>query len=286
MLGKYSNISSLLPSPDELKNIARDAVASDAKVIEDLISQTAEWDKIDSLLTQFKKATILDKFTSNEASSRLRPLIQMREQKEAQVDDLLDDLIRDQDFQGIKEFIMPLADSKDQIKRQKFNQWCNKIASSLSTTVSEINRDLERAVSEEMCHSIINQLKVLEHARKELSPRLVKLPGGLNIGKELQSVKTKIREILEALVEIFSTHYSKMNFEGMGVSHRSVVLLSSQMEVHLTSLNKRSVKDLRKQFDRAVNSVTMLLDRFVQSGFQEDAKLHQIFPSLQKASES
>eukprot|EP00957_Ditylum_brightwellii_P014586 1098834-Ditylum_brightwellii.AAC.1 len=60
MFGKYSIVSSLLPSPDELKNIVRETVASDAKVIEDLISETAEWDKIDSLLTQFKEATILD----------------------------------------------------------------------------------------------------------------------------------------------------------------------------------------------------------------------------------
>jgi len=106
-LGKYSRTAQNLPNIEELKKLARNAVASDAKLIEDRVSQSSEWDEIDNLLTQFEGAKTLDDFTSNEATSRLRPLLQLREKKQAEVDDLLEQLIRDEDFRGIREFLLP-----------------------------------------------------------------------------------------------------------------------------------------------------------------------------------
>eukprot|EP00957_Ditylum_brightwellii_P175017 13325010-Ditylum_brightwellii.AAC.1 len=130
-LGENIHVSSLLPRLDKCKGWARDGVASEAKNIEDCVSQTAEWDKIDKLLLQFQEARIIDKFISNDASSRLGPLMKLRKKKESQVDDLLEELIRNQDFRGIKEFLEPFASSKDQMKQQKFEKWSNKIDSSL-----------------------------------------------------------------------------------------------------------------------------------------------------------
>ena len=106
-IGKYSHVAQLLPNISELKDMARNAIAADAKEIEDLVSETSEWDEIDSLLTRFQGATILDNYTSNEASSRIRPLLQLRENKQEEVDNLLEQLIRDQDFSGIREFLVP-----------------------------------------------------------------------------------------------------------------------------------------------------------------------------------
>ena len=110
-LGKYTYLARLLPGVGKLKMVARNAVAADAKEIEDLVSETSDWDEIDSLLTKFQDATILDDFTSNEATSRLRPLMQLREQKREQkqdeVDNLLESLIQANDFGGIREFILP-----------------------------------------------------------------------------------------------------------------------------------------------------------------------------------
>ena len=106
-LGKYSRTAQNLPNIEELKKLARNAVASDAKLIEDRVSQSSEWDEIDNLLTQFEGAKTLDDFTSNEAASRLGPLLQLREKKQSEVDGLLDQLIRDEDFRGIREFLLP-----------------------------------------------------------------------------------------------------------------------------------------------------------------------------------
>jgi hypothetical protein len=104
---KYSMIAEYMPTFEELKTLARNVVASDAKEIEDLVSQTSEWDEINNLLTQFEKAKILDEFTNNEATSRLSPLQKLKEQKQEEVDAHLEQMIRDEDFSGIGKFLDP-----------------------------------------------------------------------------------------------------------------------------------------------------------------------------------
>ena len=106
-LKKFTRVSEKMSDIGVLKDLARDSVANDAKLIEDLVSETSEWDEIDGLLTQFRGATILDNFTSNEATSRLRPLLQLREKKQEAVDNLIDQFIQDEDFQGIRNFLIP-----------------------------------------------------------------------------------------------------------------------------------------------------------------------------------
>lgn len=107
ILGSYSNISEHLQDETILREFARDAVASDAKDIEDFVSQSSEWDEIDSRIQEFEGAKILDSFISEEVSSRLRPLCKFREQKQEEVDNEIEKLIRDEDYRGIGEFLIP-----------------------------------------------------------------------------------------------------------------------------------------------------------------------------------
>ncbi len=104
---KFSLVSQNLPRFEDLQLVARNTVASDAEKIQDLVSQTSEWDKIDSILDQFQKATLLDEFTWKEATSRIIPLLKFREQKQEEVDNLLDRMIADEDFEGIGVFLLP-----------------------------------------------------------------------------------------------------------------------------------------------------------------------------------
>eukprot|EP00594_Rhizosolenia_setigera_P002588 CAMPEP_0178947776 /NCGR_PEP_ID=MMETSP0789-20121207/5076_1 /TAXON_ID=3005 /ORGANISM="Rhizosolenia setigera, Strain CCMP 1694" /LENGTH=194 /DNA_ID=CAMNT_0020628011 /DNA_START=389 /DNA_END=970 /DNA_ORIENTATION=- len=122
-INKYSTIKKRLPDIKELQACVRSVVASHAKDIEDIVSQTSEWDLIDSLLSQLEEARVLDEFTQNEASSRLSPLLKLRRQKQEEVDKHLDELIISEDFRGIGEFLIPYAESKDQITVSKFNKW-------------------------------------------------------------------------------------------------------------------------------------------------------------------
>lgn len=106
-ISKYPSIKENMPDLKELQLSVRNTVKSDAKEIEDLISQSSEWDKIDTLINQFKKASILDEFTENEASSRLSPLLKLQRKKQDEVDELIDELIRNEDFKGIGDFLLP-----------------------------------------------------------------------------------------------------------------------------------------------------------------------------------
>eukprot|EP00957_Ditylum_brightwellii_P181558 13829888-Ditylum_brightwellii.AAC.1 len=126
-------------------------MAADAKAIEDMVSETLEWDDIDLLLTKFQVAVILEKFTSNEATSQIRPLLQLKEKKQEEVDNLLDGFICEQDFRGTAEFLMPYAESKDKVKTQKFDKWLGIISSLLSLTVGIINRGIQGDMAEVEC---------------------------------------------------------------------------------------------------------------------------------------
>lgn len=106
-INKYSTIKKYLPDIKELQACVRSVVASHAKDIGDIVSQTSEWDLIDSLLSQLEEARVLDEFTQNEASSRLSPLLKLRRQKQEEVDKHLHELIVSEDFRGIGEFLIP-----------------------------------------------------------------------------------------------------------------------------------------------------------------------------------
>lgn len=107
MMGNYSNIKKGLPDLQELQTSARNSIAFEARQIEDLLSQTSEWDRIDTVLSQFEEANILDEFIQNEASSRTSPLVKLRSQKQEEVNRLLDEFISNKDFKGIGEFLIP-----------------------------------------------------------------------------------------------------------------------------------------------------------------------------------
>ena len=104
---KYKLIIEYMLPIDKLQLFARNSVASDAKEIEDLVSQSSEWEKIDNHLTKFEKASVMDEFINNEVSSRISPLLKLREQKQEEVDNLLDQMIIDQDFSNIGGYLEP-----------------------------------------------------------------------------------------------------------------------------------------------------------------------------------
>ena len=107
VLGRFPNVAKYVPNEVVLQKLARNAIASDAKKIEDLVSQSSEWDIIDEHISKFEDALTLDCFTSNEASSRVYPLRKLREQKQEEVENLLEKLIDDEDFKGVREFLVP-----------------------------------------------------------------------------------------------------------------------------------------------------------------------------------
>jgi len=284
-IGKYSHVAELLPEISELTDMARSAIAADAKEIEDLVSETSEWDDIDSLLMRFQGATILDSYTSNEASSRMRPLLQLREKKQEQVDNLIEQLIRAQDFSGIREFLVPYVESRDQFKKQKFSKWLGAISSSLSDTVGTITRDLEGDMTQETCERVAQQLQRLQRAQTELKEHLRNLPGGLRLKSEIANAKGKINSKCKALFDKFDNELRQSNYEGIGASYHFIGILFSNLEVYISPKNKNRIRAAKGEYDAAIKDVSRLMIQFVDSGFAEEAKFPRILSSLKSASD-
>ena len=134
----FSHVVCQLGDYKKVQHFVRDMVSKEAAKVEASIGGSSEWDSIDASIVNFEAATVLDQFVSGEVSSRLRTLKHLREQKEDQVDDLLQDMIKDHNFKGIRDFLSPLARSKDQIKKQKFQLHQSEISSSLERIMNEV----------------------------------------------------------------------------------------------------------------------------------------------------
>lgn len=96
-------------------------VAQHAVKIHNLLEETSEWDKIDHLLSGLEKAKVLDGHLDGEVETRILPLRALRQQRESNVDSGLSEMIESGNFQGIGQFLTPLAKSKDQLMKQKFD---------------------------------------------------------------------------------------------------------------------------------------------------------------------
>jgi len=83
-----------------------------AQKVEREIEASSDWDTIDAHISVFHSAVVLDEFVSQEVTARLNTLRQLREKKEVQVDDHLQDMIRSNNFKGMADFLSPLAKSK------------------------------------------------------------------------------------------------------------------------------------------------------------------------------
>eukprot|EP00957_Ditylum_brightwellii_P005255 401031-Ditylum_brightwellii.AAC.1 len=129
-----------------------------------------------------------------------------------------------------------------------------------------------------MCQSIINHLNILEQAKKELSSQMLE--------REIGNLKFKIDTKFDSFVYSFDANHRNMNFKGMGISCRAVVIFSRCMEAYLAPEQIRIATDLKEKNEQAKKSIPVVIDKFVESAFQEDFKLYQIFYSLRSASTS
>ena len=82
-----------------LKEHVRNYVSNEAEAIKiknKIVSGPSEWDVIGKYIELFEGATILDQFTSNDATSRLDQLRKLSEQKEVQMYKMLNLWIREE----------------------------------------------------------------------------------------------------------------------------------------------------------------------------------------------
>lgn len=282
-LGKYRTVALFLPSSDEARKKARESVIEDAKEIEDLISKKAERDLIEERLTGFRDATVLDKFISEESSSRLALLQLSENQEDSHIDDL-NTLIEDEDFCGIHNFLREV-DSSDQVKPHKFRRALHKIAAFIGEALSATRCDLDSPVSKESCQRVVKRVQMLEKARDELNSYVEEMPGGLSLARELGTITDKINENLAELIKSFNSHQREINFEGMGIQQQALSIQTANFKQLLTQSSRKDAAAARAQYRKAMEDVSSTVDKFFM-GKQDYNKLLRILSSLRRCCEN
>eukprot|EP00980_Cylindrotheca_fusiformis_P018992 scaffold6361_cov124-Cylindrotheca_fusiformis.AAC.5 len=167
-------ISAHLPKLTNLKERARLAMVQLAQMTGKLVEETADWDLIEKHLKELEKAKVLDSYLLDEVEIQVRPLLALRDRKEIAVDSEIEEMIQKEDFQSIGEFLLPLAESRDQLKRKKFHGHLNTIRSLLRARIDNTAKLLPPVglPTESVARHIVENIANMEEAQKELGKHL------------------------------------------------------------------------------------------------------------------
>ncbi len=142
-----------------------------------------------------------------------------------------------------------------------------------------------------MTHSksekIVMDLHKLEHAQKQVDRYLVNAPGGLDLEKEIDSLKCEINENLQSLLADFEYAIGDLDFEAMGIKNHFIqahTLLMEQKYVHLKKVQKKKL--LQEAYKESKEEIFNSMNRYVQSWFQNGEDFFRVLLTLKNASES
>lgn len=285
-IAKSSASKSLcLPDFHKVKETVREGIQAQALQVEKMVSETSKWDEIDPLIEKLERATILDEYTSKEASSRLRSLRMLREQKEEQVDGILEQLIVAQDYSGIRNFILPSANSTDQVKRQKFDQNLSTISSSLSEILGDVNRRLSFSVlSGEDLKVVADGFGKLEQADREIGQYLNQNRSTLRLSDKLKAAKWKMTYKFIGYLNKMKKATQNFDFCLLGANNALATDFEHHMKPFLSTDASKKSGIARVGYRRAFDAVRLELEAFFDSRFERDDLL-QILASLKRGSE-
>jgi len=280
-LGTFSHTKSHLPELEKVTNEVRLLVSAEAYEIEKLLEETSEWDEIDHYLEQFEKAVILDKFISREATSRLRTLHQLREQKETSVDDLLHDLIKAKNFKGMCEFLSPFTKSKDQLKKQKFVQYQTMICSSLREIINDLYAHLScSSISEEIIRKIVWDFEILNEANRELGKHVTTKP---SLVTEIQVVKKELNGSLRRILQLMKAGAQELDFVKLTTNKNLATTFSWLAHTYVSQRTKSELKEAMKIYENTVDSVGKHMNQFFVSCFKDRTMLLEVLSGLKVA---
>lgn len=282
-IGNHQCTSSYLPECQELREQARHIVSLHATAIEETVARTSKWDQMDSLIKGFEKAVVLDEAMGLDVSSRLGPLKRIRDGKEEEVDDVLASMIEKQDYAGIKGFLVPLSQSKDQVRLQKFNKCLSAIISSLKAIESKLKREVEADIAEDSLEQVNHGLEILECADHELGPQLRQK---YDVRVKIELIKQRIWRRVEDLIGKASRAANEFDLMILKENFDLVVIYSNSLGNHFSSRVKKRSDDCLNQSNNLLNSVPSRIDQFVKSVFKDEMDLTSILSSLKRAHES
>lgn len=274
-------VAERLPKFNDLQHQLRLLLSSRAQDIEREIEESSEWDSIDGRLEAFKCALVLDSFVDQEVTHRLNTLRRMREQKESNVEVAMQDMITEQKFQQIGEFLSPLASSKDQLKKQKYLTYQSEIAVGLEEIIHKVNRLLDHHSSPEQNAKVIAQnLDILLSAKPELQRLLVPR---LNISKELKGLKEKLNMILRIFTDSMDKAIKSRDFVQLLINRRKANMFHSSTEVYMYANSKKCLDAIKRKAKSEIDAIPTYVELFFSSSFEQVNNLVQVMVSLKES---
>jgi GTPase SAR1 family protein len=284
-LGDFSRTSPYLPRVEDLKEAARQRVSNDAKKIEDLVEETSEFDEIDRLLVQFERASVLDEFVSQEVSSRLRPLKRLRTDKEEDVDECIKEMIQNNDFSGLGAFLQPLAKSRNQIQRRKFEKYVDKINDSLKEVDRKFHYNFHGTMTEEGCQKIASILKILDQANDQVGDYLPKKKHAPSIGTKVRDYKKKINTKFNTMLNKMNTAIKRADFVDITKVNGPITIASKYFGPYLTDNSERKRKEVIESYSELKQSIPSHIRTFVETSFSESKEIEKILSGLKPIAE-
>eukprot|EP00984_Skeletonema_dohrnii_P034349 scaffold33533_cov119-Skeletonema_dohrnii-CCMP3373.AAC.1 len=290
---RLPHIGRNVPVSSEVQVQVRNLVACEAQRLESEIEATSDWDKIDKQIELFQRAVVLDDFVSGEATARLSTLNRLREKKEGQVDEHLQSMISANNFKGIAEFLTPLAGSKDQIKKQRFQSYLDDIAFNLDLTIKNAKRNMNQDSSvsrfkalpsdEDSIRLISQEMTILATAKENLH-RLVRPK--IDLASEFNKLGTMINNGLKILLNQFFEHIDKKDFVRAAVSDGQVSVVMQHLGRYIAPPTLRRQKMVDEKYERELNDVLGYVNTFVHSSFKNGNDLLKSLTSLREAKDS
>eukprot|EP00980_Cylindrotheca_fusiformis_P025927 scaffold14918_cov77-Cylindrotheca_fusiformis.AAC.1 len=279
----YAYISAHLPSLNDLKERARLAMVQLAQMIGKLVEETADWDLIEKHLKELEKAKVLDSYLLDEVEIQLRPLLALRDQKEMAVDSEIEDMIQKEDFQSIGQFLLPLAESNDQLKRKKFHGHLRTIQTQLQARIDNSAKYLSVGLpTESTARHIVEIVTKMEEAQKELGKHL----RALHLKQEMRKLRLFLNESLRDVLARMETDLRDRNLLRFvsNMEHvRGFVLVAKESLKPALLLKQETIG---KNYDRVLCSVPKVVERFFLSNFEDGRNLVDSLSGLRQASQS
>ena len=268
--GEFTYTAPFLPKIESLKEVVRQRISNDIQNIEELIEQTSEFDKIDRLLQEIEQAATLFKFVSKEIRSRIRPLKRLRMNKEIEADSVVNDMIENNDYGGLGEFLRPLSTSRDQIQQLKFKKSIDKIYVSLDDVKEKTIITFRGRMTEEQGREILSSFKILEQARIEAGEFLsTDRRGNTFIEVWLKTLKTQLNSKFDLIISSLNSAIDRKDFVVIARTRNKLDIVTRHLEQRLTQESKKKNARSITNINNLKNSIQSKINNYVDTSFME-----------------
>ena len=272
----------MLPSFHNYQELARIKVSEDAVILEKLLEECVDKSKIEEYFQEFTRAQILDPYTNDEASKRLRPLNLLRQNRDTEADQLLEEMIVNDQFKGMREFLQPLSKSLNFVEKKQYAQHKSRIEKKIEERVSN---GRTRAGGQLSCvedvEALVNVINILSDAGREIG--FLFRQCDCNPSKEADSLCRKLKDRFRRHNQDMVQGCNSSDCYIMAKNQHLSSVIFQVAESLLDQKTKQEFQTANSEMKKILEGIAKQVDIFCQSTFQKTGRLELLLPSLKEA---